>query len=107
MCGPSRHKHLPALSQGSILHAKGLRVDILRLKTTLQMLQTTSPSYVILASLDMAPPQMVKCGEQALGEVIAMCDEARREINLIPGFSCVTREQVQKLDGLDLDATKL
>jgi arginine/lysine/ornithine decarboxylase len=36
-----------------------------------------------------------------------MCDEARRDINLIPGFSCVTREQVQKLDGLDLDATKL
>jgi arginine decarboxylase len=107
MCVQSTHKHLAALSQGSILHAKGLRVDILRLKTTLQMLQTTSPSYVILASLDMARHQMVKYGEQALGEVIAMCDEARREINLIPGFSCVTREQVQKLDGLDLDATKL
>lgn len=107
MCVQSTHKHLAALSQGSILHVKGVRVDILRLKTTLQMLQTTSPSYVILASLDVARFQMMHGGEQALGEVIRMCDEARAEINKIPGLSCVTREQVRAFSGLDLDPTKL
>ena len=107
MCVQSTHKHLAALSQGSMLHVKGVRVDILRLKTTLQMLQTTSPSYVILGSLDLSRYQMVHGGEKTIGEVIEMCEEARYEINKIAGLSCLTRDQVKKIPGLDLDVTKL
>jgi arginine decarboxylase len=107
ICVQSTHKHLAALSQGSMLHVKGVRVDILRLKTTLQMLQTTSPSYVILGSLDLSRHQMVHGGEKALGEVIEMCEETRNEINKIPGLACLTREQVRKIPNLDLDVTKL
>jgi arginine decarboxylase len=107
MCVQSTHKHLAALSQGSMLHVKGVRVDIMRLKTTLQMLQTTSPSYIILASLDISRYQMVHEGEQILDDVIKMCEEARAEINKIPGLSCLTRETVQKFPSLDLDVTKL
>ncbi|HJT25160.1 MAG TPA: aminotransferase class I/II-fold pyridoxal phosphate-dependent enzyme, partial [bacterium] len=107
MCVQSTHKHLAALSQGSMLHVKGVRIDILRLKTTLQMLQTTSPSYVILGSLDLSRYQMVHGGEQALTEVINMCEETRSKINKIPGLSCLTREQVRKIPNLDLDPTKL
>ncbi len=107
MCVQSTHKHLAALSQGSMLHVKGVRVDILRLKTTLQMLQTTSPSYVIMGSLDLSRYQMVHGGEQALAQVIEMCEEARARINKIPGLSCLTREQVRKIPYLDLDPTKL
>ncbi len=107
MCVQSTHKHLAALSQGSMLHVKGVRVDILRLKTTLQMLQTTSPSYVILGSLDLSRYQMVHGGEQALSQVLEMCEAARARINKIPGLSCLTREQVRKIPYLDLDPTKL
>jgi arginine decarboxylase len=107
MCVQSTHKHLAALSQGSMLHVKGVRVDILRLKTTLQMLQTTSPSYIILGSLDISRYQMVHEGEKLMGEVVQVCEAARAEINKIPGLSCLTRDQVKKLPGLDLDVTKL
>ena len=107
MCVQSTHKHLAALSQGSMLHVKGVRVDIMRLKTTLQMLQTTSPSYIILASLDISRYQMVHEGEQILTDVIKMCEDARSEINKIPGLSCLTRETAQKFPSLDLDVTKL
>jgi lysine decarboxylase len=107
MCVQSTHKHLAALSQGSMLHVKGVRVDILRLKTTLQMLQTTSPSYVILGSLDLSRFQMVHGGEKALEEVIQICEKARSEINQIQGLACLTREQVRKIPHLDLDVTKL
>jgi arginine decarboxylase len=107
MCVQSTHKHLAALSQGSMLHVKGVRIEILRLKTTLQMLQTTSPSYVILGSLDLSRFQMVREGEKLLGQVIDLCEWARSEINSIPGLSCLTREQVRKTPGLDLDVTKL
>ncbi len=107
MCVQSTHKHLAALSQGSVLHVKGVRVDILRLKTTLQMLQTTSPSYVILASLDLSRYQMVHEGEKTLDEVIRLCEATRAEVNKIQGLSCLTREQVRKIPGLDLDVTKI
>lgn len=108
ICVQSSHKHLPALSQGSLLHVKGVRVDILRLKTTLQMLQTTSPSYVILSSLDMARRQMAMEGEKLLEENIRLVEDARKKINAIPGLSCLTREKVrEKFPGLDLDVTKL
>ncbi len=107
MCVQSTHKHLAALSQGSMLHVKGVRVDILRLKTTLQMLQTTSPSYVILGSLDLSRYQMVHEGEKLMAGVIDLCENARAEINQIPGLTCLTREQVRKIPSLDLDVTKL
>jgi arginine/lysine/ornithine decarboxylase len=108
ICVQSTHKHLPALSQGSILHVKGVRVDILRLKTTLQMLQTTSPSYVILASLDVARKQMAIEGEKLLGDNIRLVEDARKRINGIAGLSCLTRDKVkERFPGLDLDVTKL
>jgi arginine/lysine/ornithine decarboxylase len=107
MCVQSTHKHLAALSQGSMLHVKGVRIDILRLKTTLQMLQTTSPSYIILGSLDISRHQMVQEGERLLNDAIELCEATRKNVNAIPGLSCLTREQVQKIPGLDLDVTKL
>ena len=49
----STHKTLPALTQASMLHAgQGCRVDTRRLGAALAVLQTTSPSYLLLASLD-------------------------------------------------------
>ncbi|HEY5039862.1 MAG TPA: arginine decarboxylase, partial [bacterium] len=107
MCVQSTHKHLAALSQGSMLHVKGVRVDILRLKTTLQMLQTTSPSYIILGSLDISRYQMVHEGEKLMDEVIKISEWSRGEINGIAGLSCLTRDQVRKIPNLDLDVTKL
>jgi len=50
----SFHKTLPALGQLAVLHVKGSRVDIGRLKFYLQAMQTTSPSYMLMAQLDYA-----------------------------------------------------
>jgi arginine/lysine/ornithine decarboxylase len=50
---------------------------------------------------------MVHEGEALLAEVLELCEWARREINGIPGLSCLTREEVRKFPGLDLDPTKL
>ena len=48
----SFHKTLPALGQLAVLHVKGPRVDVGRLKFFLHALQTTSPSYMLMAQLD-------------------------------------------------------
>ncbi|MCI3923293.1 aminotransferase class I/II-fold pyridoxal phosphate-dependent enzyme [Paenibacillus sp. TRM 82003] len=48
----STHKMLSAMTMGAMLHVQGERVDRERLEAYLRMLQSSSPSYPILASLD-------------------------------------------------------
>lgn len=48
----SLHKTLPAMTQTALLHVQGTRVDRDRLHKYLRMLQTSSPSYVLMASMD-------------------------------------------------------
>lgn len=48
----SLHKTLPAMTQTALLHVQGERVDRDRLRRYLRMLQTSSPSYVMMASMD-------------------------------------------------------
>lgn len=48
----SLHKTLPAMTQTALLHVNGDRVDRGRLGRYLAMLQSSSPSYVLMASMD-------------------------------------------------------
>lgn len=48
----SVHKTLPALTQAALLHVNGPRIDRERLRRFLRIYQTTSPSYILMASID-------------------------------------------------------
>lgn len=48
----SLHKTLPSMTQTALLHVQGGRVDRRKLRRYLSMLQTSSPSYVLMASMD-------------------------------------------------------
>lgn len=48
----SLHKTLPSLTQTAILHVKGNRVDSKRLEHQLSVFETSSPSYLLMASID-------------------------------------------------------
>jgi len=48
----SLHKTLPALTQCSLLHVCSERADTSAIKEMLSILQTSSPSYVLMASID-------------------------------------------------------
>lgn len=48
----SLHKTLPSLTQSAILHVCSERVDVARLDKNLAVFQTSSPSYVLMASID-------------------------------------------------------
>ncbi|MGM0951290.1 MAG: aminotransferase class I/II-fold pyridoxal phosphate-dependent enzyme [Bacillota bacterium] len=50
----SAHKTLPAMTMGSYLHLNSSRVDRNRVAEYLNRLQSSSPSYPIMASLDIA-----------------------------------------------------
>jgi arginine decarboxylase len=82
----SVHKTLGALTQASMLHVRGDLIDIDRVDRCLQLLQTSSPSYLLLASLDSVQAQMATYGRELLDHTLALTEKARSELNNIPGL---------------------
>jgi arginine decarboxylase len=80
----SIHKMSGSLGQSSILHLNGNRVDRARLAANLQLTQTTSPSYILMSSLDIARSYIATKGHLIFDNLIGMIDEARRLISEIP-----------------------
>lgn len=103
----STHKIVGGMTQASMLHVKGTAVDAGRVAGILQILQSTSPSYILMASLDLARMQMATEGRKLLGKAIELAEEARSRINRIPGLRCLDSRQVKEWGDLSLDATKL
>lgn len=64
----STHKMLTAMTMGAMLHVQGRRVDREKLKRRLSMLQSSSPSYPLMASLDLARRRAAVSGERLLAE---------------------------------------
>lgn len=69
ICVQSAHKTLPAFTQGSYLHVNRGRIDVEKLKWHLRLLQTTSPSYIIMASLDIARAIMENSGHELIRQL--------------------------------------
>ncbi|MBW4578542.1 MAG: aminotransferase class I/II-fold pyridoxal phosphate-dependent enzyme [Tildeniella nuda ZEHNDER 1965/U140] len=104
----STHKTLSAMTQAAMLHTKGDRIDGNRVSKALQLVQSTSPSYLLLASLDAARHQMATQGEQLLEQTLEFADEARSRLNQIPGLSTLDPEQAGQTAGFAaLDRTRL
>lgn len=76
----STHKVLGALTQASMVHVQGSRIDRQRLSRALQITQSTSPSYLLLASLDAARCQMATDGLALLEQVIALASQIRQQL---------------------------
>ncbi|MBW4514253.1 MAG: aminotransferase class I/II-fold pyridoxal phosphate-dependent enzyme [Timaviella obliquedivisa GSE-PSE-MK23-08B] len=83
----STHKVLAALTQASMLHVQGCRIDRQRLSRALQLVQSTSPSYLLLASLDAARQQMATQGQALMSRTLELADRARTQISQIPRLS--------------------
>ncbi|MEH2336292.1 aminotransferase class I/II-fold pyridoxal phosphate-dependent enzyme [Nostoc sp.] len=83
----SIHKVLGAMTQASMLHVQGNRIDCDRISKALQLLQSSSPSYLLLASLDAARQQMALYGKMLMSRTLQLADEARTKISQIPGLS--------------------
>ncbi|MBQ3794725.1 MAG: aminotransferase class I/II-fold pyridoxal phosphate-dependent enzyme [Butyrivibrio sp.] len=54
----SLHKTLPSMTQTALLHVQGNLVDRKKLKRFLSIYQTSSPSYVLMASMDLCIKEM-------------------------------------------------
>lgn len=107
MCSQSTHKIIGALTQCSLLHVCSERIDINRVHQVLSLLQTTSPSYILMASLDCARRQIALHGEELLNKSIELSNYLRYEINRIKGFYCFGEEILGNEGVTALDPTKI
>ncbi|OBR94507.1 arginine decarboxylase [Clostridium ragsdalei P11] len=107
MCSQSTHKIIGAMTQCSLLHVRSERIDIHRVQQVLSLLQTTSPSYVLMASLDCARRQIALYGKELLSKAIDLSSYARYKINNIPGLYCFGEEIVGNPGVVSLDPTKI
>lgn len=103
----STHKILGSLTQTSMLHVQGRRADRDRLRAMVSLLQSTSPNYLLLASLDAARWQMAQEGEALIGRAVELADALREKINEIDGLFCFGRERMVGDTCFALDVTKL
>ncbi len=90
ICIQSAHKTLPALTQGAYLHVKGGRADMERLASTLSLLQTSSPSYIIMSYLDIARELMEKEGKTNLDILIDINSWFREELEKTNVYTVLT-----------------
>ena len=103
----STHKIISGMTQASMLHVQGELVNVHRVRNVLQLIQSTSPNYVLMASLDTARRQMAVAGQRLLGDTIALAEDARRRLNAIPGVNVFGRDRCGPGGLFDLDVTKL
>jgi arginine/lysine/ornithine decarboxylase len=82
----SVHKTGGSFTQSSWLHLQGNLINKKRLKDALRLVQTTSPSYILLASLDAARFQLAEEGKQIMERTLELAIKARRSISEIKGL---------------------
>ncbi len=107
MAATSLHKLGGSMTQSSILNMRGSLVDPKRVQAVMSMLTTTSTSYLLLASIDVARRNLATKGEQLLDTAINLSNHLRSHINLIPGLYCPGREILGTEATFDLDDTKI
>lgn len=100
------HKTLPAMTQASFLHLKGRRVQAEDVSRALAVIETTSPSYTLMASLDVARKVAATEGCELLGPIIEEARLAGIALNRTPGVRCLTEERIAG-KGFTHDPTKL
>ncbi|REK69200.1 aminotransferase class I/II-fold pyridoxal phosphate-dependent enzyme [Paenibacillus paeoniae] len=89
----STHKTLPALTMGAMLHLQGSLLDRRRVREALAMVQSSSPSFPIMASLDISRAIVDKLGYKLFHSAI----------EAIQSFRLWVRESKMIITALDVE----
>ncbi len=104
----STHKIAGSLTQSAILHVSDSgRVDPGTVARTLRLLRSTSPSSLLMASLDAARRQLSMHGEQLLHETIDAINVARTKLQSIEGISLVDASLIGRMGVAGYDPLRI
>ncbi len=91
-CVHGLHKNLPVMTQGGILHVQDDFPFLANVIAAYDLLTTTSPSYPLMASIDVGRAIMEEQGRALLENALEWSESCRSEINRIYGLRCRGKE---------------
>lgn len=94
----SAHKSLPALTGAAFIHINGLKVSSEEVRQALRLIHSTSPSYLILASLDACRRELALYGTQRLERLLKTVQELE---SFLSQLELVTRYKPEGEFGFD------
>ncbi|GAB7067045.1 hypothetical protein JCM12141A_13340 [Mycolicibacterium hodleri] len=90
----SVHKILSGLSQAAVLHVDPSQLDLATVRRGLQLIQTTSPHFAIMASIDLARRQMAEHGRELLTEALDRARRTAARLAAVPGLTVLRPEHL-------------
>lgn len=106
MAAVSVHKTGGSLTQSSILLC-GKRINSDYVRQIINLTQTTSASYLLLVSLDLARKNLSLNGKEIFKKTESIANYAREEINKLGGYNAFGKELINGDTVYDFDTTKL
>ena len=103
----SFHKTGGSLTQSSVLLLKSKLIDRESIQKAINILNTTSPSTILMASLDAARQYVATKGNENMKNVHELSKYAREQIAKIKGFIPCNKEHFLEKGCYDYDETKL
>jgi len=107
MSAASMHKTAGSMTQSSVLLLRSNMIAPERVKQVLNLTYTSSASYLLMCSLDIARKQLATTGSDMLEGTLNLVRWAREEINKIPGLYAFGKELINTPGCFDFDETKL
>jgi len=107
MSAASIHKTAGSMTQSSVLLLRSNLISPEKVKQVLNLTYTSSASYLLMCSLDIARKQLATVGSDMLEQTLQLAIWARGEINKINGLYAFGKELVGTPGCFDFDDTKL
>ena len=92
----SLHKTLPSLTQTALLHINGRYADRERIRNYLHMLQSSSPSYILMASIDECVRAMDECREEIMDTYVECLQQARERLKQLKNIKLIEAEHYDR-----------
>jgi arginine/lysine/ornithine decarboxylase len=102
----STHKTLASFTQSAILNLNSDRIDRYLLEDKLQSIQSTSPSYLLMGSLDINAELLINHGKALVGEWKENLDDFYTRATKIPGLSIMIAPNLDRTK-INLDMSLL
>lgn len=93
----SVHKTLPALTQTALLHINRGRIDADRVKMFWNMFQSTSPSYILMGSIDNCVTILKEKGEYLFKKYVERLKKLRNEIDKLKYINLLPVDDISKI----------
>ena len=104
----SIHKTSGSLTQSSALLWNSKLISNERIFRAVNVLQSTSPSYLLMSSLDAARHNLHHYGKEDIQKLITLSDYTREKLKKIDGVDVIDKDYVKKNKGVfAIDPTKI